>query len=376
MAKNIAAIFLIFSAVACSMNRPPQVPIVSADPKSYRVETLVADIDGVPWSMAMLDSKRVLITLRQGRFKLLNLVTKRLSDVTPAPSVYGEGQGGLLDVAGDPDFAHNQLIYYTYAVSLGTKQATRLARAKLVGAKLQQQKVLFTGVPALDSTRHFGARIAFDDEGFMFVSMGERGQRAQAQKLDNHYGKILRFKRDGSVPADNPFVAQKGAQPEIWSYGHRNPQGLFFDRTSGKLWVNEHGPRGGDEINLIKKAANYAWPLATYGREYWGPRVSEHATYAGTQNPRHVWLPSIAPSDLLVYRGDAFVQWRGSFLSGALALTHLNRVTMKGDKSLGEERLLLELGQRIRSLAVDSVGAVLVGTDDGAILRLLPARSK
>lgn len=360
------------SLSACSTTEPPKVPITQAKSDSYKVETLVKDIGGVPWGMVRLPDDRVLISLREGKFKTLDLKTNKLVDISGAPKVFAEGQGGLLDVVIDPDFKNNSYVYYTYSAINGDKQATRLERAKLVGNKLTESKELFTASPFIDSGYHFGSRIVFDGKGHIFISIGERNKRELAQKLDNHYGKIIRLNMDGSIPKDNPFLKTKDAKPEIWSYGHRNPQGLFFDRKSGELWVNEHGPKGGDEINLVKKSANYAWPLATFGREYWGPKVSDHVSVKGTEDPRHVWLPSIAPSDFIIYDGAAFGAWKGDFVIGALALEHLNRVTMKDGKSVAEERLLVSLEERIRSIELDSAGNILVGTDGGMILRLSP----
>lgn len=372
--KKLFYALIFISLTACSSTEPPKVPIISVadDDVPMIVETLVKDIDGVPWGITLLPDFKVLISLREGGFKLLDLKTKKVENVSGAPKVFAEQQGGLLDVVIDPDFEKNSYVYYAYSAINGDKQATRLVRAKLVGNKLIEATDLFTSKPWIDSGYHFGARIAFDFAGHLFISIGERNERELAQKLDNHYGKIIRLKLDGSTPKDNPFVKTKDAMPEIWSYGHRNPQGLFYEREAKKLWVNEHGPRGGDEINFIEKGANYGWPLATYGKEYWGPKVSDHVSVKGAEDPRHVWLPSIAPSALVIYDGDAFPTWRGSFLSGALALKHLNRVEMKDGKSIKEFRYLEKLDERIRSIELDQLGNIIVGTDGGAILRIAP----
>tara|TARA_R110000868_G_scaffold70988_8_gene208329 strand:+ start:6697 stop:7722 length:1026 start_codon:yes stop_codon:yes gene_type:complete len=336
------------------------------------VEILSKKIGGVIWAMDFLNPTTLILTLRDGEIKTFDLKSGKLQSISGVKKVLSEGQGGLLDIALDPDFKNNNYIYYTYSAPLGETSATRLERAKLVGDKLVESKTLFEAKPAQKSAAHYGSRIAFDDQGHIFVSLGERTERELSQDLSKHMGKVVRLKLDGSVPSDNPFVKTKNALPEIWSYGHRNPQGMFFDQDTKELWLNEHGPRGGDEINLVVKGANYGWPKATYGREYYGPKITDNVTLPGVESPRHVWLPSIAPSDLVRYKGAAFPLWKDSFLSGALALEHLNRVAMKSGVSIKEERYLSALEERIRSIALDQTGNIYVGTDSGQILKLSP----
>ncbi len=370
--KTLLYACFLFPLISCSSAEPPRVPITQVKDQNVPMvmQTVIKDIDGVPWGMAVMPDGALLVSTREGEFKKVDLEKKTVSKISGAPKVYAQGQGGLLDVKLHPQFEENNIVFYTFSVADGDKQATRLAQSKLEGNQLTQTKVLFTAAPFIDSTYHFGSRIAFDDKGHIFISIGERNKRELAQDLSNHYGKVIRLKMDGSVPADNPFISTPNAKAEIWSYGHRNPQGIFFDGK--QLWVSDHGPKGGDEINLIKKGANYGWPLATYGTEYWGPKVSDHVSYKGTEDPRHVWLPSIAPSFLIRYHGQAFPQWNDSFLVGALVLQHLNRVEMKDGKAIKEERLLVEFSDRIRSGTVDSIGNVLLGTDSGTLLRLVP----
>lgn len=374
MFKNSLFLVLIVISTSCSSAEPPRVPITEVkDQKVPMSMSVVAkDIEGIPWGMAFVSDDELLITTREGTFKKLNIKTQKLMNIKGAPKVFADGQGGLLDVKPHPDFEKNKIIFYTYSAPEGDKQATRLAQAKLNGDQLIDSKILFTASPFVDSGYHFGSRIAFDGEGHIFISIGERNKRELAQDLSNHYGKVIRLNMDGSVPKDNPFVSKEKAMPEIWSYGHRNPQGIFFDSKTKELWVSEHGPKGGDEINLVKKGANYGWPLATYGREYWGPKVSEHVTYEGTEDPRHVWLPSIAPSFIVRYEGQAFPKWNDSFLVGALALKHLNRVEFKDGKSVKEERYLVDYDDRLRSMALDKNGNIYLGTDSGSIISLNP----
>lgn len=372
--KIFLYVLLFFSTTSCSSTEPPKVPIkeLTNAQVPLSVETVIKDAGGVIWSFLFLPDDRILVALREGEFKIFDPKTKKLQTIAGAPKVFSEGQGGLLDIALSPNFKKDKILYYTYSAVEKGGAATTLASATFDQDKLSQQKILFAARPIHNTAYHFGSRIVFDEKGHLFVSIGERNIRDLAQDLNTHMGKIIRLKLDGSIPKDNPFINNKKAKPEIWSYGHRNPQGLFYDKENNKLWVNEHGPRGGDEINLVKAGANYGWPLATYGREYYGPKITEHVSLAGVEDPSHVWLPSIAPSELVIYRGEAFPAWKGSFLSGALALTHLNRVEMNKDKSVREERYLGSLEERIRSIEIDQRGNIFVGTDLGAIFKITP----
>tara|TARA_R110000868_G_scaffold154736_4_gene380987 strand:- start:1099 stop:2232 length:1134 start_codon:yes stop_codon:yes gene_type:complete len=372
MKKLLCVLLFLLTLSSCSSTEPPKVPITELKDNEVPmlVETMSDKVGGVIWAMDFLEKDKLILTLRDGQIKTFDLKTKKLEIISGVQKVLSEGQGGLLDIAVDPDFKSNQYIYYTYSAPLGELSATRLERAKLVGNKLVESKSLFEAKPAQSTAAHYGSRIAFDHQGHIFVSLGERTERELSQDLSKHMGKIVRLNLDGSIPKDNPFLTTKNALAEIWSYGHRNPQGLYYDQATKELWVNEHGPRGGDEINLVIKAANYGWPKATYGREYYGPKITEHVKLPGVEAPRHVWLPSIAPSDLTRYQGAAFPSWKGSFFSGALALEHLNRVVMVGNISIKEERYLSAREERIRSVVIDQAGHILVGTDTGKILKL------
>lgn len=345
----------------------------------FQVEQVAAGL-GVPWGLAFLGPDALLITERGGGIRLLTPSSRTLQRITGGPEVWAFGQGGLLDVAVPPNYKRGGWIYFTYSKPQGSgsaQAATTLARAKLDGTRLVGLEDLLVTRSAADSGRHFGSRIAFDEAGHLFFSIGDRGLRPSAQNLKTHSGAILRLRLDGGVPGNNPFANRTNALPEIWSYGHRNPQGLFYDRERQWLWSNEHGPRGGDEINLIQPGRNYGWPVISYGKEYFLPlAVGEGTAKEGMEQPIKHYVPSIAPGSLIVYSGTAFPAWRGNLLSGALKLQHLNRVELDADgNAVAEERLLESLGERIRALAESLAGRLYLSTDRGRILRLRPAKA-
>ncbi|MCQ1057249.1 PQQ-dependent sugar dehydrogenase [Photobacterium sp. DNB23_23_1] len=353
----------------------------SSQGMNYVVEK-IAQTDGVPWGMVFTPNNQLLITYRDGTVRLLDPANGTIQDVSGQPAISQYGQGGLLDVAKltivNDNNAAQTWYYFTYSKAKGGEAATTLARAQLEGRRLTQwQDLLFTQSLS-DASRHFGSRIAFDDEEHVFFSIGDRAHRPNGQDLSTHAGSILRLNLDGSVPKDNPFVNTANALPEIWSYGHRNPQGLQFDPLTHRLWSNEHGPRGGDEINLITAGANYGWPKISHGKEYWGPiAVGEGTEKDGIISPLKVYIPSIAPGSLLLYRGTAFPNWQGHLFSGALKLRHLNRVSVTDTGKLeNEERLLEELDERIRALVLDEQGWLYFSADSGTIYRLRPHPSK
>ncbi|MFW7377405.1 MAG: PQQ-dependent sugar dehydrogenase [Oligoflexus sp.] len=344
---------------------------LDSDGMKVLVEQL-ADGLGIPWGFDFLTDNIMIITDRSGRIHLLNLENLRLVAVEGVPDVYQKSQGGLLDIHKHPDFAKNQVIYFTYSVAHGDGATTRLTQAKLVKNELKELKVLFTAETPSTKNVHFGSRLAIDKNGFLYMSIGDRGERERAQNLSEHAGKILRFHLDGSVPKDNPFVGKKNAKPEIWSYGHRNPQGLTLHPQTGALWSHEHGPRGGDEINVIQKGGNYGWPLVTFGREYWGPKIGT-TQKKGMIDPLHQWTPSIAPSGMSFYTGKAFPKWQGNLFSGSMVLTHVNRIVLQDHKFVKEERLLDDWGLRIRSIKTGPDGFIYFASDQGQLLRFRPA---
>nr|WP_249199274.1 PQQ-dependent sugar dehydrogenase [Photobacterium sp. GJ3] len=340
---------------------------------AFQVEK-VAEGFPVPWGMTFIDDDKLLITLRQGEAVLFNTRNGQKQNVSGLPEVYARGQGGLLDVQLSPDPQAAGWLYFTYSKPVGDSSVTTLARAQLSGQTLQNWQDLLVTRSQSDTSRHYGSRIAFDGRGHVFFSVGDRGHRPNGQDLSNHAAAIMRLNLDGSIPKDNPFRERSDASHEIWSYGHRNPQGLAFDRTTNRLWEIEHGPRGGDEINLIQPGKNYGWPVTSHGKEYWGPLdVGEAKEKTGIETPKKVYVPSIAPGSLLIYNGDAFPAWRGNLFSGALVLQHLNRIGLDAQGNpVQEERLLESMNERIRSLAQSREGWLYLGTDSGMIYRIRP----
>ncbi|MFN3985657.1 MAG: PQQ-dependent sugar dehydrogenase [Rhodocyclaceae bacterium] len=331
-----------------------------------------------PWALAFLPDGRMLVTEKRGTMRLVSPDGGLSEPLTGVPEVHHQGQGGLLDVILGPDFASDGLIYFAYAEPTRRGARTSVARARLdVDAlALRDVAMIFSQNDDPSGRHHWGARLVFAGDGTLFVTTGDRFfHRDKAQTLDNHFGKIIRIRPDGGVPDDNPFVGRSGALPEIWSYGHRNIQGAALHPDTGVLWSHEHGPQGGDEVNLGVAGANYGWPVITYGREYGsGARIGEGTARDDVVPPRLQWTPSIAPSGMAFYTGDAFPGWRGNLFVGALRGQMLVRLTLDGDAVVGEERLLTELGVRIRDVRQGPDGLVyLLDESNGRILRLQPA---
>lgn len=346
--------------------------------QSFKVETFAQGLVH-PWGMAFLPDGRVLVTERPGRMRLIAKDGRLSPPLGNVPAVAAGGQGGLLDVALSPDYASSKLVFFSYAERRGgSRSATSVARARLAfdgdGASLQDAKVIFRQQPATAGSVHFGSRLAFAPDGNLFVTLGERGQRDKAQDLGTHYGKVVRIRPDGSVPPDNPFVRKAGARPEVWSYGHRNVQAAAIHPVTGKLWTIEHGARGGDEVNIPLAGRNHGWPVITYGIDYSGLRIGEGTAKAGMEQPVYYWDPSIAPSGMAFYTGDLFPEWKGNLFVGALRAQRLHRLVLDGDRVVGEEVLLRDLGERIRDVRSGPDGALWLLTDsaDGRVLRLVP----
>jgi len=344
----------------------------------FVVQTAAKGLDH-PWALAFLPDRRVLVTERPGRMRIIAEDGTLSPALAGVPKVFAAGQGGLLDLMLDRSFAQNHTIYFCYAEPVDGGARTALARARLLDEgtpRLEAVEVIFHQAGPLSSGNHFGCRIVQTPDDNLFLTMGEHfTTRDQAQNLGNHLGKIIRIRSDGSAPADNPFVG-RAAKPEIWSYGHRNPQGLALHPVTGKLWEHEHGPRGGDEINIIGKGKNYGWPVIGYGVDYSGAKIHESTHKAGMEQPLKYWVPSIAPSGMTFYSGDLFPAWRGSLFLGALAGQMLVRLELDGDKVVNEERLLQQLRERIRDVREGPDGALWLATDSssGRILRLAPAK--
>ncbi|WP_131107266.1 PQQ-dependent sugar dehydrogenase [Pseudomonas sp. Sample_10] len=332
-----------------------------------------------PWSVAFLpDRQGMLVTERPGNLRLVNTQGKVSTPISGVPKVWAKGQGGLLDVALSPDFKQDRLIYLSYAEGggQGNKAGTAVGRGRLSEdlTSLRDFTVIFRQEPKLSVGNHFGSRLVFDRDGYLFITLGENNDRPTAQDLDKLQGKVVRIYPDGKVPEDNPFVGQSGVRPEIWSYGVRNPQGAALNPWTGTLWENEHGPRGGDEINVIERGKNYGWPLATHGINYSGLPIPEAQgkTAEGTVGPRHFWEKSPGLSGMAFYDGDRFKAWQHNVFIGALVTQELIRLQFDGDKVVHEERLLGELNKRIRDVRQGPDGYLYVLTDeeDGALYKV------
>ena len=330
-----------------------------------------------PWGMAFLPDGRLLVTERPGRLRIVAPDGKVGPPLAGVPAVDVNGQGGLLDVALDPDFAANQFVYLSYAEPREGGNGTTVARGRLTAGGLEDLQVIFRQQPTVAGDHHFGSRLVFARDGRLFVTLGERNtERAKAQTLDNDIGKVVRIERDGAAPADNPFVGRAGARPEIWSYGHRNVQGAALHPVTGELWTNEHGPKGGDELNRDLPGRNYGWPLVSHGVEYSGRTISESPTAPGIEPPVHYWVPSIATSGMLFYTGEAFPHWRGNVFVGGLRSKLVARLELDGNKVVHEERLLSGVVRdRVRDLEQGPDGLIYLLTDEahGQLLRIEPA---
>ncbi|MEM9169556.1 MAG: PQQ-dependent sugar dehydrogenase [Pseudomonadota bacterium] len=349
------------------------------------VETL-ADGLANPWSLAFLPNGDVLVTERAGRLRIIRDGALVDAPVAGVPEIYVGGtswsQAGFFDVVADPDFAENDTVFIAYAHGTARRNGLRVARARFVDDALVDVTPIYDAAPPKDTPLHYGGRLAIGADGMVYVSIGEGARyKERAQDYATSYGAVVRITKDGAIPDDNPPFDKSDARPELYSKGHRNPQGLAFDPETGTLWEHEHGAKGGDEINRVEPGANYGWPLATYGVDYNGARISPFTTYEGTVQPVKYWTPSIAPSGLAVYRGDLFPEdWAGDLLVGGLVSRALHRVDMDGAAPVGEERYLADLGERIREVRVGPDGAIYATTEErggepvGKVLRITPAQ--
>lgn len=345
-----------------------------SDEHAFRTVVVAQGLDH-PWSVAFLPDGDFLVTERSGNLKRVS-VDGKLVNVDGVPDSANYGQGGLLEVSLHPQFDENRYIYLTLS---GTGQGgvgTEVVRARLEADRLIESRVIFRAVPKVSGGRHFGSRIVWMDDGTMLVSLGDRGHRARAQHMSDHIGTIVRIRPDGEIPDDNPFVGRNDVRPEIYSYGHRNVQGLTRDAKSGRVWGMEHGPQGGDEVNLIEPGVNYGWPVITYGVNYGvGTKIGKGTSRDGMAQPAHQWTPSIAPSGLAFYDGDKFPKWRGNLFAGALKYRLVARLKLDGDKIVSEERLLQGEFGRIRDVRVGPDGYIYLLSDagNGKLIRVEPA---
>jgi glucose/arabinose dehydrogenase len=350
-----------------------------SDAGPLSIETVAKGLDH-PWGLAFLPDGRMLVTERPGRLRIVTRDGKLSAAVEGVPKVRAGGQGGLHDIAADREFASNKTVYFCFAEAASGGGRTAMARAKLDetnAPKLDDVKVIFRQEGPLSSGGHYGCRIVQARDGNLFLTLGDHfTYRDEAQNLSNHLGKIVRVTPDGTVPADNPFVGRKDAKPEIWSYGHRNAQGAALHPTSGKLWEHEHGPQGGDEVNIPLAAKNYGWPVVGHGIDYDGSKIHEATSKPGMEQPIKYWVPSIAPSGMAFYAGELFPKWKGNLFVGALKAQLLVRLELDGEKVTKEERLLQGLRERIRDVRQGSDGALWLLTDNGngRLLRLTPAK--
>jgi len=347
--------------------------------QAQRIQTefevkLIASGLRFPWGMAFMPDGNLLVTERIGQLRIITPDGRVSEPVKGVPVVFNQQQGGLLDVALDPAFSKNRLIYLCYAEPEGSKASTAVARAELINGGLEKLQVIFRQLPKTEGAVHFGSRLVFAPDGNLFITLGDRGDYLEeAQRLGNYFGKIIRIRPDGSVPTDNPFVNNSQAKPEIWSYGHRSVQGAAIHPKTGELWIHEHGPKGGDEINIPQPGKNYGWPKASYGSHYnLMPIKDEHAEQ-GFEEPIYYWTPSIAPSGMVFYTGDQFPGWRGNLFVGALVGRHVVRLSTDGKKILGEEQLLMHT-TRFRDVEQGPDGALYLLTDEenGKLLKLKP----
>lgn len=387
MRRPIRALFLAAAAALGACDPSPvadaqETATPSPQPRStpgvVTVETVATGLEA-PWGLAFLPDGRMLVTERPGRLRVIRADGTLSAPLDGVPTVQARGQGGLLDVALDPAFATNQLVYLSFAEPGEGGAGTSVARGRFAEDRLTEVEVIYRQRPKVEGSAHFGSRLVFARDGSLFITQGERqSYRNQSQDLRSGLGKVMRVRPDGSVPADNPFVGRSDALPEIWSYGHRNVQGAALHPETGQLWTIEHGARGGDELNRPEPGKNYGWPVITYGRDYSGLRIGEGTAKAGLEQPIYYWDPVIAPSGMTFYTGDRYDGWNGNVLVGSLTPGGLVRLELREGRVVRETRYLGELRERIRAVVQGPDGFVYVLTDsrDGRVLRVVPAGAR
>jgi aldose sugar dehydrogenase len=366
----LIAMFFTPGLLSCTANEERPEDLFETEELAMSIDTLATGLEN-PWGMAFLPDGRILIAERPGRLRIYALGELREEPVQGLPEIWAHGQGGLLDVVLHPDYENNGWIYIAYASPREGGGNTSISRGRMTGNTFTDVELIFQGEPATGAGQHFGSRIVFDDDGYLFTTIGDRGVMHNAQTLENHNGKVLRMFDDGSVPPDNPFVNEAEAKPEIWSYGHRNIQGMGLHPETRDLWTHEHGPRGGDEINLIHKGLNYGWPEVSYGINYNGTIITEETTREGMEDPVLEWTPSIAPCGLAFVDSDRYPQWQNNMLVGALAGQHIHRVVLEDDEVVHTEYLLQDFA-RFRDIRVGPDGYIYVLTEaPGLFFRII-----
>lgn len=369
----IALVFSIHTACAQSTDSAPKKvsDVIQSEKQAFRTEVIASGFD-IPWSIAFLPDGSLLVTERPGKLRIIENGVLRQEPIKGTPEVWVRGQGGLLDVAVHPNFEENGWIYLSYSYQSGMRGHTAIMRAKLNKYELTQQQVIFKGEPLAMAGVHFAGKMVFAKDGTLHFSIGDRGSMENAQSIENHSGKTFRIHDDGRIPADNPFVGKANAKGEIWSYGNRNPQGLAFNPFTGELWAHEHGPKGGDEINIIGKGKNYGWPLITFGINYNDSIISADTAKPGLEQPIHYWNPSIAPSGMAFVNSDKYPGWKGNLMVGALAYASLYRCEITENDVTHVERLLAGEG-RIRDVRLSPDGFIYIANETtGSILKLVP----
>ncbi len=375
--RNSISAIIVFLAL-CAQGHAQANFEVKSEKENFTVHRLVEELSR-PWSLAFLPAGQFLITEKTGTLLLVDDGKKR--PIKGVPNVAVVGQGGLLDVVLSPHYERDSFVYLSFAEEKSGLYGVAVARGKLTGLSgpspsLRGVEIIYRALPKSSGGLHFGSRIAFDEEGYLYITLGERGSMNRAQDPHDPYGSVIRLNPDGSIPPDNPFASDKNrGMPEVWSYGHRNAQGMARHPLSGEIWLHEHGPKGGDEVNIIEKAANYGWPKTTYGINYDGSIISEITSSPGITDPVIYWTPSIAPSGLTFYDGKLFPSWSGNIFVGALAGKHLRRLELRGDKVVHQEVLLKNRVGRIRDVRVGPDGYIYFLTDSkrGMLYRLEPA---
>jgi glucose/arabinose dehydrogenase len=361
--------------IICTTQPLPASELFKTEKQTISYE-VITDQLAYPWSFAFLPDGAILITEKNGKLRYVD--TNGNLDPIPIqglPKIRAHGQGGLLDVALHPQFKTNRYIYLSYAERKGNRYGTAVLRAKLKNHSLEESEVIFRLSNKTKSRHHFGSRLVFNREGYLFITLGDRGDKPRAQDLSDHAGSLIRLHDDGQIPQDNPFINSSEAKPEIYSYGHRNIQGAALHPGSSLLWTHEHGPQGGDEINIPKAGRNYGWPVITYGVNYViGTKIGEGTHKAGMEQPIHTWIPSIAPSGMVFYTGDKFPHWKGNLFVGSLKFQQLVRLEVENDKISHEERLLKDELGRIRDVRQGPDGLLYLLTDeaDGKLVKIVP----
>jgi len=371
MKKSILYLHLFVVTLNYSCAQDAENKVTTPESITFSAELFVDELQ-IPWGMAFLPDGSMLITEKSG--KLIKFKGGIKTTISNVPAIYTRGQGGLLDIVLHPDYSNNGWIYFTYASEEGEEKGghTALMRAKLKDEALYDNELLYKAGPNTTKGQHFGSRIAFDNDGYLYFSIGERGARdINPQDITKDGGKIYRLYDDGRIPEDNPFVGIEGAKTAVYSYGHRNPQGLVKHPETGEIWDHEHGPKGGDEINIIEKGANYGWPVITYGINYSGTPITDKTEMEGMEQPIHYWVPSIAPSGMAFITSDKYEGWKGSLLVGSLAFQYLERLTLDGSKVTNREKLLDDMG-RVRDVREGPDGFIYVAIEGKGIYKLIP----